>query len=181
MSGSKSQIVDNVGVATKIFEEYGNFIKQVIDFKINNPSLADDLYQEFFLTLSTKPIPSDIKNMKGFLFYAITKDIIDSVRRIVRYQENLKKYTDYYQAVNKLDASVADGNGAADVEKMFQAIENHLSHREAQAVRLRYKHAYNSQEASEKMGITSRSFHRYVSVGLSKIRRTFTIAERGSS
>jgi RNA polymerase sigma factor (sigma-70 family) len=180
MVGPSFKTGSNVELATKIFEEHGEFIKEVIHYKVKNAALADDLYQDFFLTLSTKSIPSDIKSIKGFLFHAIMKDIIDSVRRVVRYQENLKRYTEYRRTLHQPNTDNNAGNNADDARKAYQAIENHLSRREAQAIMLRYKYAHNSREAAKKMGIAPRSFHRYISVGLGKIRQTFATTERGS-
>ena len=57
----EGDVPNNVDPAMKIFEEHGNFIHSVIRFNVNNEAEAEDLFQDFFLSLISKPIP-DSKN-----------------------------------------------------------------------------------------------------------------------
>ena len=92
----------NVEKAARIFDEYGEFIFGVILSKVQDKNLAEDLYQDFFLSLVSRPITPDVRNIKSYLYKSLTNDIIDAGRRTERYH-NLKNvyadHTDY--VVNK--------------------------------------------------------------------------------
>jgi RNA polymerase sigma factor (sigma-70 family) len=166
----------NVEIAAKIFEDYGGFIRTVINYRIKNQALADDVYQDFFLTLCAQQIPEDVKSTEAYLFYFISRYIIDSMRRIIGYQSNLKKYAEYCQ-FSRRRAEVLLESEVDEVEKMFQTIQKHLSRKEAQAVMLRFQDNEGVKEAAAKMGIKPRSLHRYLAAGLAKLRKSFPTRE----
>ena len=51
LSTNTKGCADNVAAAARIFAEYGDFIESVIHRRAKNESQADDLCQEFFLSL----------------------------------------------------------------------------------------------------------------------------------
>ncbi|MHC4792547.1 MAG: RNA polymerase sigma factor, partial [Planctomycetota bacterium] len=71
----KDGVPSNVNHAAKIFSEYGDFIRGVIRYQVGNDAQADDLFQDFFLSLVSRPVPADIQNIKKYLYRAITNDI----------------------------------------------------------------------------------------------------------
>ncbi len=158
--------------ATKIFSEHGDYIKTIIQFKVSDKTLAEDLFQDFFLKLITHPIPENIKNIRSYLYRSIINDIIDASRRTKRYQLKLKNYTDVIKSNDDRRKTNVTELEREDLEMTFQALTKQLSKSEAQAITLRYMNNYNTQETAEKMGVKSRSISRYVSNGLNKLRKT---------
>jgi hypothetical protein len=49
--------------AAAIFARYGDFIRRVISFQASGRLDGEDLYQEFYLVLIEKPIPTDVQNI----------------------------------------------------------------------------------------------------------------------
>ena len=172
-------LTGNVARAAEIFSEYGDFIRTVIYYHVENNAQADDLFQDFFLSLVSKPIPANIQNVKGYLYKAITNDIVDAVRRVEKYKTRMNKYAE------RLNYSVNNNrpeNAFIETEqtnKMFRLIEGWLRHSEAQAITLRYRNSYNIKEAAKKMHVNNRTISRYISAGLSKVRQ-FLIVKRGA-
>jgi RNA polymerase sigma factor (sigma-70 family) len=165
----------NVDRAAEIYSKYGDFIRTVIYYHVENDAQADDLFQDFFLSLVSKPIPANIQNIKGYLYKAITNDIIDAFRRVEKYKTQIGKYAECFNySVNNNSPE----NAFTDVEqtdKMFGLIEGWLRHSEAQAITLRYRNSYNIKEIAEKMHVDNRTISRYISTGLSKVRQFLTV------
>jgi RNA polymerase sigma factor (sigma-70 family) len=167
----------NVDRAAEIFSQYGDFIRTVIYYHVENDAQADDLFQDFFLSLVSKPIPADIRNVKGYIYKAITNDIVDAVRRVEKYKTRMNKYAECFNySVNNNRPE----NAFIEVEqtdKMFKLIEGQLRHSEAQAITLRYGNNYNIKEVAKKMHVNSRTISRYISTGLSKVRQFLTLKQ----
>ena len=164
---------NNVGTATKIFTEYRDFIHMVICSQVKNESHADDLFQDFFLSLVSKPIPQNVKNIKSYLYRAISNDIVDTQRQVERQKEKIKKYKERCNfSINKSEpenALIKD----EQMNKMFDLIKDRLSSSQSQAITLRYVTNHTIKEVAEKMGVKSTSASRYICTGLRKIRQSF--------
>jgi RNA polymerase sigma factor (sigma-70 family) len=170
-----SKYRNNVGLATKIFAEYGDFIHMVIFSQVKNEARTDDIFQDFFLFLVRKPMPQDVKNIKGYLYRAITNDIIDATRRVNKYSYHVHKYKEYpNHSINKRTPE----NAFIDVEetnKMLVLIKGRLTNSQYQAMALRYRTDHSIKEVAKKMGVKSTSVSRYISIGLKKIRQSFKL------
>jgi RNA polymerase sigma factor (sigma-70 family) len=170
-----SVLLGNVDHAAEIFSKYGDFIRAVIYCHIKNDAQADDLFQDFFLSLVSKPIPANIQNVKDYLYKAITNDIVDAIRRVEKYKTRINKYAEclnYSVNNNKPENAFIE---TEQINKMFELIEGRLRHSEAQAVTLRYKKSYNIEEIAKRMHVNNRTISRYISTGLSKVRRFLTV------
>ena len=173
-SANNNGYANNVDVAAKTFAEYGDFIDAIIRCKVKNEAQADDLYQDFFLSLVSKPLPAGVQNVKSYLYRAITNDIIDAARRAEKRQIRLHKYA------GRLGYSINEKrpeNAFIKIEqtkKFFELIKRQLPNSEARAVTLRYKNNYNIKEVADKMNVNKKSVIRYVCVGLKKIRQFLT-------
>ncbi|MHC4571195.1 MAG: RNA polymerase sigma factor [Planctomycetota bacterium] len=179
VSIKKGSMPRNVNYAAKIFSKYGDFIRGVIRYQVDNDAQADDLYQDLFLSLVSKPLPADIQNIKSYLYRAITNDAVDA-RRIEKYQALMHKYAEYSNySINKSGPENALIE-KEEMNKMFRLIEGWLPRSEAQAIILRYKHNYNTKEVAKKMKVNNRSVSRYISTGLYKVRQ-FLAARTGGS
>ncbi|MHC4474004.1 MAG: RNA polymerase sigma factor [Planctomycetota bacterium] len=160
---------NNVDHATTVFTEHGEFIRSIIRYYVKNEAEAEDLFQDLFLFLISKPIPGNVENVQGFLYKIIYDMIKDVFRRIERYQARMYKYA--RDRGNMVEPRPE--NTLAQVEeakRMFNLIEKRLPPKEAQAVTLRYRDRRNVAEVADRMGVKPRSVSRYVSVGLRKFR-----------
>lgn len=168
----ESALSGNVALAAEIFSEYGDFIRAVIRYKVKNEAWAEDLFQDFFLSLVSKPIPAGVQNVRSYLYRAITNDIADGTRRVEQYKARINKYAERLNFfINKSTPENALIE-AEEIDKMFKLIEGWLRHSESQAVRLRYRKNYNIKEIAKKMHVNNRTVSRYISTGLSKIRQS---------
>jgi RNA polymerase sigma factor (sigma-70 family) len=163
--------VHNVNIAAEIFTKYGDFIHGIIRCKVGDDGRVDDLFQNFFLSLVSKPPSSNIKNIKGYLYRAIINDIIDNTRRIERYQSQMHRYAEHLQYSIIEDSPENALIEAEEMNKMFECIKRQLQHSEAQAIILRYRNNYKIKEVAAAMGVNNIAAWRYISRGLKNIRR----------
>ena len=91
---------ENVNSATKIFDEYGDFIYSVIRYKVKDEASAEDLYQDFFLSLVSSPIRKEVKDMKSYLYRAIINKIFDTKRQAIAVWLHNKKADGFRLAHN---------------------------------------------------------------------------------
>lgn len=164
--------IKSVGGAQKIFEEHGDFIRKTIQFHLGNGPEAEDLFQDMFLFLVSKPLPEDVRNVQSFLYRVITARIMDKFRHDARANARINRYTQEKEreagqtAKPSLDKIAVEEKS----EKMFELVQKNLSKNEALAITLRYKHNLDISQTADKMGIKERSVSRYLSVGIRKLR-----------
>lgn len=168
-----------VKVASAIFAQYGQFIRAIIRTKIGQQAYEEDLYQDFFLSLARKPPPEDIKDIKSYLYRAITHDIVDAIRRMNTYRKCLEKYGEQTENSVNTRKSTNALKYSEDIDRVLTLIEKRLPDSQSRAIILRYKHGYEIKEIAKKMCIDSRSVSRYISVGLRTIRKFFA-GKRGN-
>ena len=175
----KEEGPSNVDRAMRVFEENGDFIRKIIRFNIKNKAEVDDLFQDFFLFLLSKPMPEKVQNVRGLLYRMVTDKTKDAFRRIIRYQARLNRYAECHRCIieNCPENIVIE---VEETKKMFELIRRRLPPNEARAVRLRYWDSYDTGEVAEKMGIKPSSVSRYVSVGLKRVRQLFGV-NKGNS
>lgn len=160
----------NVKTAASIFKEYGDFIYTIISYKVKDKTLADDLYQDFFLSIASNPPPADNQNIKGYLYKAIINDIVDNSRRINRYQTQLQRYS---ECLVYSDAQESPENllmEAEEIDKVLSVIEGQLQDSEASAVTLRYMQDYKIRDVAVAMKTNNTAAWRCVVEGVKKIR-----------
>ncbi len=164
-------IKDNTILAAEIFAEYGNFIRSVIRYRVADPELENDLYQDFFLSLTAKPIPSDVRNIKNYLYRAIINDSFDAIRRVEHYHDRIQRFSKVIK--NHINNDLPE-NALIETEetlKMFKMIERLLPNREAQAISLKFINNGSIEEITKNMSVNKRSVSRYISAGLRKLRK----------
>jgi RNA polymerase sigma factor (sigma-70 family) len=168
---------ENVARAAEVFSEYGDFIRAVIRYKVKNEDWASDLFQDFFLSLVSKPIPAGVQNVRSYLYKAITNDIADGTRRVEQYKNRINKYAERLNFfINKSTPENALIE-KEEIDRIFKLIEGWLRRSEAQAVSLRYRNGYNIKEVAKKMHVNNRTVSRYISTGLSKIRQSLPVKQ----
>ncbi len=170
-----SELPGNVTGAARIVSEHGDFIRAIIRYKVKNEDIADDLFQDFYLSLASKPIPGGVRNVRSYLYKAIINDVLDAARRIEQYKTRINKYAECSKySINK-DSPENALIEAEETDKMFEAIEGWLQRRESQAISLRYRNSFDVKEVAKKMNVDDRTVSRYVSSGLSKIRHYLAV------
>lgn len=170
----ESDAQSNADLAEKIFKEHGDFIRSIIVFSVKNEAEAEDLFQDFFLSLISKPIPQEVQDIRGFLYRVVSDKIKDAFRRISRYQARIHRYAERQRRLveNRPENATIE---IEETKKMFELIRTRLPPKEARAVTLRYRNNRDIGEVAEKMEIKRRSVSRYVSAGLKKLRKVFGV------
>lgn len=168
----KSDVTTNVEHAAEVFEENGDFIRAVIRFHVKDEAEAEDLFQDLFLFLISKPIPEEVQNVKGFLHRVISGIAKEAFRRIERYQARIHRYAkrNLRTIKNRPEELLME---VEETKKMFELIKRRLPPPEALAVTSRYRDNCDTGEVAAKMGVKPRSVSRYVSAGLKKLRCAF--------
>lgn len=161
--------------AARIFAEHGDFIHTVIRSGVKDDAQTDDLFQDFFLSLVSRPVPDNVRNLRSYLYRMITNDVVDAARRVKQYQARMYRYVEHLRYTK--------GNGdpekalirAEERNRLFELIEKRLRSSEAQAIVFRYKKDFSIQETANQMGINSRSVSKYLYKGLKKIRQLLKV------
>lgn len=151
-----------------IYEEYDGFIQSVIRYCAKNKADQEDIYQEVFLVLYQKVDLDCIQDIKSFLYRLVVNKSNEFLRRKITQELKFKKYMKLQsqEAVEEgQDTLILD-----EVDGMIDLIQEHLSKRESEAILLRFKYHYESDEAAQKMNVQKETFVRYISVGLKKLR-----------
>lgn len=162
---------ENIKRASQIFFEYGDFIYSVIYSKVSNAEKAEDLYQDFFLSTVHKPVPTDVKNVKSYLYRAIINDIADSRRRSERFTTKFEKYEQKIK--NTINKSTPENAYISEEQiiKMLKLIKEQLPISCSEAIILRFRDNLSIGEVAKEMNVKTASASRYISTGLKKLRR----------
>lgn len=158
----------------EIFAQHGTFIRNLIRYHVKRVDLTEDLYQDLFLSLVTKPIPPDVQNLKGFLYRTITNDVKDAINKIRRYKKLVQRYSETHHNGRYRKKPEDQLIQTEETEKMFRFVARQLTAAEAKVITLRYKESYDTSEVAQKMKVSPRTVSRYLSVGLGKIRKSMT-------
>jgi RNA polymerase sigma factor (sigma-70 family) len=165
----------NMAAAAKVFLDHKDFIRRVICFHIHDEDHADDLFQDFFLSFVSHPLPGGIRNIKSYLYKAIINDIIDSIHRKESYRNSIHEY---FECSNRTLCQKMPEEAVMSMEevsRILEVIEKRLPRTETQAVYLQYRDSHNAKEIAEKMGVGAATARGYVSEGLSRIRTLLTV------
>lgn len=175
-SPSARECANSVDIAAKVFMEHGDFIRTIICRKIKDEAQADDLFQDFFLSLVSKPPSPDIRSIKSYLYRTLINDVVDASRRVEKYKARLHRYKKCagYPEIGE-DSPEKVFIETEETNKMFKLIEKWLPYSEAKAVTLRYRDNRSVKEVASGLGVTRRTATRYISAGLRKIRQFLTI------
>jgi RNA polymerase sigma factor (sigma-70 family) len=167
----------NLAHAEKVLAEHGDFVRRILRFHVRNQVEREDLFQDFFLELISRPIPEDVQNVRGYIYHLVCDNIKDAFRRIERYQMRLHRYAERRRGIID-DLPENDLIETEEIEKMFDLIHRHLPKNEAEAMEQRYKHNCNINETAAKMGVKPKSVSRYLSAGAKKLRQVLSTSER---
>ncbi len=168
--GNRTELRNRVLQAAKIYDEYGDEIRSIICFNIQDEAKADDLFQEFFISLVRNPVPPDVKDIKSYLYRAVTNDVIDSSRQVKNHQEGIQKYAELNMYSDSQEDPQERAIDAEETKKMFELIETRLSQRESEVVAHRFGLGLTISDTAEKIRVDRRSVSRYLSTAMKKMR-----------
>ena len=170
-------IPGDVQRATAIFSEHCDFIRAVIRYKIKDESMAEDLFHNFFLSLVSRPVPAEVRDIKGYIYRAIINDVTDHIRHLGRYQALTHRCADYNKLTvnNRLPEDALMEKEQTD--RMIELIRKRVTRNEFKAITSRYRDGLSIKEAADRMSINNRSVSRYISTGLRKVKQFLTFAQ----
>jgi RNA polymerase sigma factor (sigma-70 family) len=168
----------DIAEAVKVFVDHKDFIKKIIRFHIQDEDQADDLFQDFFLSFISHPLPGNIRNIESYLYKAITNDIIDTIHRKENYRNYMYEYGERSNRARSQKTPEETVMKMEEIGKILKIIEQRLPRTEAQAVSLQYQYSRNAKEIADKMGVGAPTARGYVSEGLSRIRRLLTVTAK---
>jgi RNA polymerase sigma factor (sigma-70 family) len=157
-----------VQLARQLFIEQGEFIRSIVRYATSNNEYTDDLLHDLFIFFVAKPIPKDIRNIRGYLYKVILDKVKDWQRARTRYQTKIR----YYGQMNLKPIAVLhqEGQQREEAREILGLIEEHLTKTEVKAILLRYQNQCAIEDVAKKMNVKPRSVSRYISVGFKKIR-----------
>lgn len=166
-----AEIHARVQSAAEVFAKYGNHIHAIIQFHVKDKSRADDLFQDFFVSIVHNPIPAHIEDVETYLYKALTHDTIDVSRRASNYRDGIQKYAESH----KYDVMQEDPQSSIlhmeATEEMLQLLERRLSKREAAVLWHRCGNGLNTADTARETNMDKRSVTRYLSMARKKIRK----------
>jgi RNA polymerase sigma factor (sigma-70 family) len=172
LSGNNgTEIHRRVGLAAEVFGKYGDEIRAIICFNVKDRSKAEDVFQDFFVSLVRAPIPPHIEDVKTYLYRAVTNEVIDSSRQARNLQEGIESYAEYrrYNTIEEdPQNSVIE---AEEAGRMFHLIESRLSKQQAAVVVQRYGNGLSTTDTARRLRVGKRSVSRYLSMARKRMRK----------
>ncbi len=162
---------ERVRRAADIFERYGSEIRAMISFNVKEQSMADDIFQNLFLSIVHKPIPPEVDRVEAYLYRIVTNDVIDETRKTNGHRNDVRVYGKYRNSQPRQEAPENDFVESEEMRKMLQTIRKRLPWREAQAVIHRHLCDNEVSDGARKMNVDKRTFSRYLSRGKQRIRQ----------
>jgi RNA polymerase sigma factor (sigma-70 family) len=167
-----------VKLAEQLFAEHGEFIRSVIRYVASSNDYTEDLFHSLFLFFIARPVPNDVRNVRGFLYKVTLDKVRDWLRSRTLYQKKLRHYS--AMKLQEQPGLQKEPDTSENTQKMMGLIEKHLSKAEAKAILLRYGNHYPIEKVAEEMNVKPRSVSRYISTGLKKVRGLLDTAERSN-
>ena len=166
-----SEIHKRVGLAAEVFGKYADEILAVIRFNVDDQSKANDIFQDFFVSLVRRPIPPHVQDVRGYLYKAVTNDVIDSSRRTRNRQNNAHKYAYVYKHMISEEDPQDNLIHAEETERMLRLIEKHLPRHQARVFLKRCSDGLSTADTAEKLHLRKGTVSHYLSVAIKKIRQ----------
>ena len=154
----------------QLYSENHSFVRATINKLTNNQNDVDDIAQDFFVLLLQRPIPSDMKDCKPYLYRILHRDVIDHSRSNQRYYKIMTVFYEYsqYQSKKTMSSKLVL---TENYPLVMNLIQKTLPPRQATALMLRYKYNYKYEKIAQIMNIHPQSSRKYVCFALKKIRK----------
>lgn len=161
----------------QLYQEHGKFIESILQYAVKDSQERDDIYQDIFMAMLKVNNPNGIQDIRDYLYVLTINKVHEHKRKKIRGRQILKAYADVLSRIPPsvtADATVVREEAA----RMLNLVESCLSKKESEAVLLRYRDTADAEQAAKAMNISKRSFVRYVSVGMKKIRAIVQSSEK---
>jgi RNA polymerase sigma factor (sigma-70 family) len=159
-----------IAAKAEVFLDHVDFIRKIICFYIHDEQQADDVFQDFFLSFISHPLPVDIQKIEPYLYKAIANDIVDTLRHKDCDRKSMYEYSELSARVWNQKTPEEAVLLMDEMSRIFNLIERRLPRIEAQAVCLQYRDNLSAKEIAEKMDVGAATIRGYVSKGLGRIR-----------
>ena len=159
-----------VNRAGEVFDRYGSEIRAMIDLSVKDETKGDDIFQDLFVSVVNNPIPPKVKDVRAYLYKAITNDIVDRFRRTKYHREAVQIHTERHKhrRVQKDPHHVAAQ--AEETTKILRLVGNILAPREARALVQRFGFGFSTSDTAGQLSINKRTVSRYLAEAMKKIR-----------
>jgi RNA polymerase sigma factor (sigma-70 family) len=157
--------------AAEVFARYGDQIRAMIHFHVKDKARADDVFQEFFVSLVHNPIPAYIEDIEAYLYRALTNDVIDVWRQASNQRDGIEEYTESHRYDMIQQDPQSSFIQAEATREMFRLIERRLPKCEADVVLQRYANGLSMADTARKTHLDKRSVTRYLSLARKKMRK----------
>jgi RNA polymerase sigma factor (sigma-70 family) len=166
---SSTNLAERMRLASEVFAEYGSLIQVIIDRNIKDHALADDIYQDVFLSVVEEPVPTE-GNIVAYLYKRVTNDIIDEVRRAKNYRDRLGRYSLLTDRDSMQDCPEMTAIQLEETQNMLNLMTELLESYEKRAVMRRHFYGDSIAEAAKSMNVKKRTLSHYASVAIRKIK-----------
>lgn len=163
-------IKKKMDLAYKLISENGGFLRNAIFQQTHDQHLAEDIFQDFFMSIVKNPVSDNIQQLHAYLNKLVKNDVIDAIRRQKTIIKNKNKYYDHRKKMHNSTSNPADLLARKEQKNhIYSVAKKNLPPSQFMAITLRYDHGFTISETAKKMKIDSRSVSRYLSVGLKKL------------
>jgi len=161
---------DGLCSASEVFRQHGQLIRETIRKNGVSGADEDDLYQEIFLSLASKPISFQMANVGTYLHRAICNDITDAQRRISSYRKRLRKYVSLCGNRSNDDNPQAAVAEKDEAHAIYELAQEHLPEHLSRVFHLRYGQELDIDEIALCMGIGKRTASVYLCCAARRVR-----------
>lgn len=168
-NNAQNSIKDNEAVH-HIHQEYCQWILATIKKLVRHGDDADDIFQDFFVLLLTKPQLARSIQHKGFLYRTLNRDVIDFMRRKKAYRNRLNKFADK-KPPNTQDISTLDRLlSQQECQFITQLIEQKLPDSLRKVLKMHLDCNCTNSEIARRLNIGPASARRYLYLGRKKVK-----------
>ena len=167
---------NNIERAAEMFAVHGDFLLRIFKKELNEQD-AHDLWQNLFLSLTTKPVSVNISNVRGYLYRAAVHDIVDFKRNLKLHRRKIDEYSEVARQRKSDRSPVQQLISIESVNEAFRQIKNNLPPSVGQVVLNKYRKQLSRREIAEKMNIKKTTVDRYLSVGTKMMGQVHDQAE----
>jgi len=164
-------------VAHNIVTHYGEFLRKYL--KTNKPEHAEDILQDFYLSIVIQPQALPNFLTKSYFKRALRNDIIDNERKKKAYKMFLYRYKHFVENTLGREQDVQKTTKyifiREDVRYIYKLAKRKLPVHLYRALVLRYRRQYSIQTISEMLNVDTNVVRVYISTALRKVREVVLI------
>lgn len=161
---------ENVTAALQVFSEHGKAISSMLAYHVKDPSTAEDLYQDLFVSLVRRPIPEHVKTPLSYLWRAVVNDMKDAGRKRASYEGMRERYRLRSSNGVATDDPYATLEVQERIERLVLLVQKHLRPHEARAVLDRYVFCKSLSDSAKDSKVRVRTLSRYICTGVKTLR-----------